>query len=306
MSYLNTILSEAFKNLDPGQFPFSFGVEVTNYCNLRCPMCPREIAERGYGNMDFGLFAKLADEAAKFSYRIVLPQGFGESFIHPRFRDMLLYLHEKNVHPTMVITNGTMLTEKNVAALIDGKVDLVNVSLDGTVKEIYEQIRKNANYERVVANVQYLFQERERRGSELPRIILRMIQMDETKEDVESFKSLWGPWIKPGDEIAFSSYQTWNGSVKDKRVQEAKSDPPVKRAAGSPCRMLYKTAQVYFDGRVTPCCYDYNCTMEIGNANEQSIEEIWTGERIQHFRRLHEEGRSDEIPICNGCPEYTP
>ena len=48
MSYLNMILEEAFKDRDPGRFPFSFGVEVTNFCNLRCPMCPREIADRGY------------------------------------------------------------------------------------------------------------------------------------------------------------------------------------------------------------------------------------------------------------------
>ena len=70
--------------------------------------------------------------------------------------------------------------------------------------------------------------------------------------------------------------------------------------------MLYKTAQVYFDGRVTPCCYDYDCTMEIGNARDRSIEEIWTGEKAGHFRRLHEEGRADEIAICRNCQEYTP
>jgi radical SAM protein with 4Fe4S-binding SPASM domain len=306
MSYLNMILEEAFKDLNPGRFPFSLGVEVTNFCNLRCPMCPREVAERGYGNMDWSLFTKIADEAGGHSYRILMPQGFGESFIHPRFREMLLYLHEQNVHPTMVITNGTMLNEKNVASLIDGKVDLVSVSLDGTVKEVYEAIRKNANYERVVAGVRYLFEERARRGSELPRIILRMIKMEDTASDAERFQELWRPYLRPGDEIAFSNYQTWNGTVKDKRVEEPAGVQALKRGHRGPCRMIYKTAQVYFDGRVTPCCYDYNCTMEIGNAKEQSVEEIWTGEKAQHYRKLHEEGRSDEIPICNGCQEYVP
>ena len=62
MSFLNQILEEAQKDRDPGRFPFSFGVEVTNHCNLRCPMCPREIAQRGYGNMSFELFTKLADQ----------------------------------------------------------------------------------------------------------------------------------------------------------------------------------------------------------------------------------------------------
>lgn len=300
------ILEEAFKNLEPGAFPFSMGVEVTNFCNLKCPMCPREIAERGFGNMDFELFAKIADEASHHAYRIFLPQGFGESFIHPRFRDMLLYLKQKGVHPTMVITNGTLLNEKNVTALIDGEVDLVSVSLDGTNKEVYEAIRKNAKYERVVANVRYLFEERERRQATLPRIILRMIKMAETEADVPKFQEYWAPWLKPGDEIAFSNYQTWNGSVADKRVEEPSGMTALKSGHRGPCRMLYKTAQVYFDGRMTPCCYDYDCTMEIGNVREQSVSEIWNGERAQHFRRLHEEGKSEEIPICRGCQEYTP
>jgi radical SAM protein with 4Fe4S-binding SPASM domain len=306
MSYLDRILEEAFKDLDPGLFPFSLGVEVTNFCNLRCPMCPREIAERGYGNMDFALFARIADEAAHHSYRIVLPQGFGESFIHPRFRDMLRYLDERGVHPTMVITNGTLLTERNVYALIEGRVDFVNVSLDGTVPAVYEAIRKNADYEQVVANVRYLFTERARLQATLPRIILRMIRMEETEADLERFRELWSPWLRPGDEIAFANYQTWNGSVGDRRVGEPVGLKALREGHRGPCRMLYKTAQVYFDGRVTPCCYDFNCTMEIGNAKEQSISEIWMGEKARHYRRLHEEGRREEIPICRGCQEYTP
>lgn len=300
------IMEEAFKNMEAGRFPFSFGVEATNYCNLRCPMCPREVAERGYGNMSWDLFTKIADEAANHEYRIMMPQGFGESFIHPKFCDMLAYLHEKNVHPIMVISNATLLNEKNVTALIDGRVDLLNISLDGTDKEVYEAIRKNAKYERVVENVKFVFEERGRRGGELPRIILRMIKMDDTETDVIAFKEMWEPWLKPGDEIAFSQYQTWNGTVEDKRTDTPEGIKAIEAGHKGPCRMLYKTGQVYFDGRMTPCCYDYNCTMEIGNANDHSIEEIWTGERAEHFRHLHETGRIDEIPICRGCQEYTP
>lgn len=306
MSYLNMILEEAFKNKEAGRFPFSLGVEVTNFCNLRCPMCPREIADRGYGNMSWELFEKIADESAGHPYRIFMPQGFGESFIHPKFRDMLLYLHEKGVHPTMVISNATLLNEKNMGALIDGQVDLLSLSIDGTDKEVFEKIRKNAKYEKVVENVRFAFEERERRGSVLPRIILRMIKMDETSEDTQRFTDLWTPYLKEGDEIAFSNYQTWNGSVDDKRVEEHAGIEALRQGSKAPCRMIYKTAQVYYDGRVTPCCYDYNCTMDIGNVNDAPIEEIWTGEKAQHYRKLHEEGRMAEIPICRGCQEYIP
>ena len=60
MGLHDALIQEAFKDRNPGDFPFSLGVEVTNHCNLRCPMCPREVADRGYGNMDYELFTKIA------------------------------------------------------------------------------------------------------------------------------------------------------------------------------------------------------------------------------------------------------
>jgi radical SAM protein with 4Fe4S-binding SPASM domain len=306
LSFSDLIFQEGFKDKEAGRLPVSLGVEVTNHCNLRCPMCPREIADRGYGNMDVELFKKIADEAA--GERLVfLPQGFGESFIHPRFAEMLHYAHERGVLATMLVTNATYLSEKNVHTLIDAQVPLVNVSLDGPKKEVYEAIRVNASFEKVVEGVQRLFALRASRGSKLPHIILRMIRMPETEPYVEEFQRFWTPYLKEGDEILFSVYQTWNNSVEDKRIQEPNGLTQVAELPKKPaCRMIYKTMQVYFDGRTTPCCYDYNCTMEIGNAKTQSVAEMWRGEKAEHYRRLHEDGRMDEIAICRGCQEYIP
>jgi radical SAM protein with 4Fe4S-binding SPASM domain len=307
VSFLDQILEEAFKDRETGVFPFSFGVEVTNFCNLRCPMCPREIADRGFGNMDWDLFTSLVDQAAEHEHGVLLPQGFGESFIHPRFREMLAYLKKGGRgRPVMLITNGTLFSDENIDAIIESGIELVNISLDGTVKEVFEEIRPNADHEEVVANVKRLLDRRSKKGSQLPRVILRMIKMDKTIADVAAFEDYWKPYLLSGDEIAYSNYQTWAGTVDDRRLEEREEEEIKAGPIKPPCRMLYKTMQVYFDGRVTPCCYDFDCTMEIGNACEAPIEAIWNGERAAHFRRLHEEGRMDEIPICKECKEYLP
>ena len=306
VSFSELIFQEGFKDKEARDFPASLGVEVTNHCNLRCPMCPREIADRGFGNMDLELYKKIADQAA--GRRIVfLPQGFGESFIHPKFGEMLHYATSHGVLATMVVTNATYLNDKNVHALIDAQVPLVNVSLDGMNKAVYEAIRVNAEFEKVVENVHRLFRLRKERGSTLPHIILRMIRSQDTEPFVEDFKSYWTPYLIEGDEILFSTYQTWSNTVENKRVGAAEGLRQVEHLEKKPpCRMIYKTMQVYYDGRSTPCCYDYDCTMEIGNAKTESITAIWTGEKARHFRRLHEEGRADEIPICRNCQEYIP
>ncbi|MEE9391350.1 MAG: radical SAM/SPASM domain-containing protein [Planctomycetota bacterium] len=311
MSNLDQIYAEAFKDFEVGDFPAGLGVEVTNHCNLRCPMCPREIANRGYGNLDWDLFKKIADEAAGRPKTIFLPQGFGESLIHPEFTRMLSYLGEVGVELTMIVSNGTYLNEKNCSEIIDSGIAFINISLDGTDKETYEKIRVKANYEEVVENVERFFRIRTEKGAKLPRVILRMIKMTETADDVENYKARWQPFLEEGDEIAFSTYQTWSSSVEDKRV-DAEVDAAtavikdIAKEERKPCRMLFKTMQVYYDGRSTPCCYDYDCEMDIGNANDQTISEIWTGDKAQHFRKLHEDGRADEISICATCREFIP
>ena len=311
MGYLDEIFNEAKKDRIAGDFPFSLGVEVTNHCNLRCPMCPREIADRGFANMSWELYEKIVEQCIGQERLLFLPQGFGESFIHPEFGKMLRYAHEKGIALIMVVSNGTYLSDKNIHKLIDSQVPFVNVSLDGTDKEIYEQIRVNANHEEVIANVKRLFELREERQSDVPYVILRMIKMDQTVDDVDTFIDYWQPYLKEHDEIAFSNYQTWNNSVEDKRTETPQGMVELEEIKNRdesppPCRMIYKTAQIFHDGSTTPCCYDYNCSMNIGNANEESISAIWTGAKAKHFRRLHEEGRINEIPICNGCQEYIP
>lgn len=306
LSFTEIIYQEGMKDKEAGTFPASLGVEVTNVCNLRCPMCPREIANRGIGNMDVELYRKIADQVAG-KRTLYLPQGFGESFIHPKFGEMLKYGRDVGILGTMIVTNATYLTDKNVNAIIDADVPLVNVSLDGPNKEVYEAIRVNAVFEKVVEGVQRLFRIREERKAFHPHIILRMIRMKETEPYVEEFKRFWEPYLREGDEITFSTYQTWANTVEDKRI-DPKPIEAVRATAekNGACRMLYKTMQIYYDGRTTMCCYDYDCTMEIGNARTQTIEEMWTGEKAAHFRKLHEDGRMNEIAICKNCNEYLP
>jgi len=305
MSFFESLLEEAFRDRDPGSFPFSLGVEVTNHCNLRCPMCPREISDRAVGKMPFELFARIVDETVSHEHGVFLPQGFGESFIHPRFREMVRYAREKRLsRPFMLISNGTLLDEKNGRALINSQIDFLVLSVDGVDPEIYEAIRPGARLENVVANVEAFLRLRKELGSQLPRVVLRMIKMEGTLDQEEAFRAFWEPRLDPGDEIVTSAYQTWGGAVEDRGGSDPdEEDAPEKRG---PCRMIYKTLQVYHDGRCTPCCYDHECVMDVGNVQEASIREIWNGERLREVRRLHEEGRIDEISICRGCKEYIP
>lgn len=290
-----------FRDRIPGEFPLRFAVETTNICNLECPMCPRQESGRGFGVVDMDMMKRCADEAAGREI-IFYPQGFGESFLHPKFREVLHYLKSTGVRYPCVITNGTQLSDQNIAALIDSETAIVIVSIDGADKEVFEKTRKNASYEDVVQKTKRLFQMRAERGAVRPHIILSVVGSDGVRESMDRFKSEWTPLFADHDEIFVCSVVTWAGTMK---IDDSSCRPvPAPGTPRKPCRMLYKTLTVYYDGRATPCCYDHACKLEVGNAKTQTIAEIWNGEPLARLRRLHEEGRVDDIELCRGCPDY--
>lgn len=290
-----------FRDTEPGDFPLRFAVETTNYCNLRCPMCPRELSERGYGLIDVDLMKSCADQAAGREV-IFYTQGFGEVFLHPRFHEILRHLRSTGIRYSCVITNGTQLDDENIGALIDAEVAILIVSLDGAEKAAFERARKNAVYEDVVARTKRVFEIRKARGAERPHIVLSVVGSDEVRPSLDLFRAEWAPYLGEHDEIFVCSVVSWAGTMT---IADSSCRPkPVAGRTRKPCRMLYKTLTVYYDGRATPCCYDHACKLEVGNAKTQTIEAIWKGEPLARLRRLHEEGRVDEIDLCRGCPDY--
>jgi radical SAM protein with 4Fe4S-binding SPASM domain len=56
-----------------------------------------------------------------------------------------------------------------------------------------------------------------------------------------------------------------------------------------------------YNGDVLLCCMDWRRRVVLGNVRKQSLREIWLGDRYQHYRQLHEEGRVNELELCSTC-----
>ncbi|MGD9344564.1 MAG: radical SAM protein [Candidatus Aminicenantes bacterium] len=272
-------------------------IEITNACNLECIMCARNKMSRDVGFMDFDLYCKIIDECAERKPVVLLPQGFGESLLHPRWVEMIKYAKDRSVEPIVLITNGTVLNEKNISALLDLELDQVVISIDGVNKNTFERIRRGADFERVTENVMRLIEFRKERNVNKPSINLRIIQMKETEAEIEPFFEKWQPLLGPGDEVSVNAYNTWAGAVEDRSVKE-KRIPETK-----PCKQLWKMCFIYWNGDVAPCCVDYDGELVIGNVRDSSIADIWRSKKLREMRRTHLCGRRDKYPLCARCPE---
>jgi len=288
------------------RIPFSMPrvqqIEITNFCNLACPMCPRHLMEREVKYMEMGLFKKVVDEM-KFTTPHVYLHHFGESLFHPKVYEMIKYVEKSGV-AAMLSTNATILFEKQALALLDAKPSYLILSLDGATKETYEKMRKNAVFETVVENIERFMKLRETKPQYKDICVdLQIIQSVETANETEAFRKRWEHY--DFHSIKVKKFELWGGQVED--IKSLAFDFQTRRPVVTkrhPCYDLWDSIVVLVDGRVVPCCRDYDGKAIVGDLNTMTIKEVWNSDNMISLRKTHLSEKFDN-PLCQSCTDWT-
>ena len=109
-------------------------VESTNYCNLKCVMCPTGLGviARPKGYMEMDLFRRIVDETASFAPAIVL-HSWGEPMMHPELFEMVAYARSKDMW-VETSTNITLLTEERIRKVLASGMSQLYLAMDGVTK----------------------------------------------------------------------------------------------------------------------------------------------------------------------------
>jgi len=62
------------------------------------------------------------------------------------------------------------------------------------------------------------------------------------------------------------------------------------------CSRPWQSAAVLWDGRVVPCCHDYNGFVVLGNLNDNSLSDIWHSPEAMAFRV-----NNPQYSLCKQC-----
>lgn len=256
----------------------SLVLEPTNHCTLRCAICPtREDMERKRGFMDYDLFKKIIDENSHVQFINLFL--WGEPLLHPRIFDMIQHAKGKGIEVNFY-SNGTLLDLEKGKLILKNKVDRVVFSLDG-VDGTYEKIR-NYPYEKLEKNIlDFLSLRKEMKAS--TAIDVSMVVGKGTEAGVKDFKKRWAGvadtvWLQRQNtyekkERTNSCFELWRGNVV-----------------------------IHWNGTVVPCFIDYDATVKLGDANTNSIREIYNGKKYQQIRAMHAKGKFPSI--CHYCTEF--
>src|SRR5512143_4114885 len=136
----------------PAPFPSRVNVELTNHCNQRCVLCPRQEFTRPLGFMAFELFERIVTECAPHRPRLWL-HFLGEPLLHRQLGRMIRLAKEAGLPEVGLSTNAVSLRGELAAMLLDAGLDRLECSLDADDRETYLDMRGRDHFERVVENV---------------------------------------------------------------------------------------------------------------------------------------------------------
>lgn len=282
-------------------FPQNIHIEITNHCNLNCPMCPYSTQSRPKGFIEFNLFRKIVNQCkGQFYLEKMALMGLGEPFLHPEIIEMSRYAKAFNIRHVFTSTNATLLDEKEAKGIISKPgFDLLAISLDGASKDTYENIRKGANFDKVIANVMGFIKIRRSLGKKKPRLVLQFLIMKENYHEKDAFVKFWKDKLESQDTIFLRDVDAFGGQVPDCRLIQQL--PRIKRR---PCIQLWRDLIISWQGDVSVCCKDVNYRLKVGNVNEATLKDIWVNLRWSRLRDIHKKREWDKIPLCSNCSEW--
>ena len=275
----------------------SLSIEITNLCNFKCTMCLFHSKEMNFHTklsdhpsfINKDLFKRIVDEYAEFDQlnKHILPQFQGEPLMNPDFLELLEYINSKKI--TFGFTTNSSLLTKEVTDKLNTFEYFKNIafSIDSINKETFEKIRVNANYDKLLSNIEYFLSV----CRDDIFISVNAVIQDSNKHEITDLVKFW----LEKDKI---KRVTAPFVTDDCCIPTQTNFEPGERHA---CPIPSGNMIILTNGQVIPCCKDVKYEFNLGNINSQSLEEIWNGKEFSDLRTLQEDGKWDDHSVCKSC-----
>lgn len=303
-------------------YPNRMYMELTNACNMKCPMCTQSTMSGRRTFMPMEIVEK-ARPVMRYMDLIHFV-GCGETFLHPMFREILRAAPSRTA-TLRIITNGLLLDQDMSRFVVEQQLAELWVSLDAATARTFAIIRESDQFGNILDNLRLLRRIKREAGSEHPNVALNFVarrcNIDELPEFIRMATDLGAGAVNVGylqvyrrelvDESLF-----YHQELSDRMMRQAEvvareagislylpgffSDrpeiaPASSRAAGK-CAEPYHFVYVRAEGTLGPCCVN---DARLGSLAEQSFDELWNGTAYQRFRRVV--NTAEEDLHCRHC-----
>ena len=278
-------------------FPTRILFEMTSICNAKCRMCPQMNLKRKLVHMDKEKYKSIVDELDFHGIDGLWIYHFGESTVHPDFRELITHVSsKKHLGYIWLSTNGIRMDEAMIDFLLMSGISFLNFSLQSISVEGYKRIAPVSPAETILANLHTLIRKKQVDEPKKPYFRLQIIEQQSTRSEIDDFLRTY---YDKCDLISVNMLEhtdlEFNKEGKGLR----------QRIERKLCKRLGRSDLfINSDGSVTICDNAYNNQLDIGSIWDNKVHELWNGKRRKEILDMNRDGSLWSVPLCSQCLDY--
>lgn len=296
-------------------YPRDMIITLTNKCNLNCIMC---FANESNFELNDRAFE---DVKTILPYLKIVRWMGGEVFLYNRFNTLFEEANKYSIKQE-IITNGLLLNKGYIDNIVSNNVDLA-LSIDGITKEVYEKIRINGKFEKLLENLQYLKEKREKENKKTfirLNVVILKYNFFQIADFIDFCKKYsinmieFTPMIR---DIRNKDLDIFTGNVNKDIINEVNRQISIATQKAKEYGIILnnylpnidfieKTKEEYHtfnfkSGEESLYCHipwkklfissngnvypNCFCSIPIGNINDESLFKIWNNNKMQEYRK---------------------
>ena len=303
--------------------PVIYNIETTNRCNMRCKMCPRttmmtrhieDINRETFINIlkqikphsqedwakwkafcenKYHIFESDMSENHFFLYiipKVIQLHGYGDPLLDKNMPEYVKILKEYGFS-SYFSCNPANIDLDATYQMLESGLDYIKYSIESVDDAVHKQIRGKASdfsrsFEKIKQVINYKHEH-----SLNTTIVITMLDLNRTNQK-EDYDKLLGAF-KDLDVYIYLKSEDCQWYRKDFHGTHSIHWSEV-------CKHPWMSMTIKSNGEATMCMEDFNNEIILGNANTESLYDIWNGKKYDEFRRQHLRA-SDKIKCVCEC-----
>jgi len=326
---------EAYRARDADRL-LAIRLETNRTCNLRCRYCYAESGVDADAVAPYEVLVDRVDQAYELGAASIVVIGGGEPTIHPRFRDLIDYIHRRGMVP-MVFSNGLAI-DADLAGFLFDRGASVMTKLDSLRPDRQDYLAGMAGaYDRIRRGLDHLLSAGFDRPDDPGRLRLGASFVS-CRLNRDEIADIWRfcrqrrifPNMEvltptgrakeslPDQGLETGEIQQYKFGLLDLDREEFACDwLPYTPLAGSGCLQHLYSLYVTLEGNIRPCAptkFDEHPALQVNgtypyNTNVMTLREIHASSLFRYVRHIdaHLEGKCggcEHLDECIGCRGY--
>jgi len=261
-------------------YPNITDLELTNDCNLNCPICTEN--SRIKWQMDLNFLEKILSKNSSII-------GGSSIWLHFRWEPLLyknlfeaINLLKKYWVKWSFSTNWILLNDSLIQKISESNINRIVVSAMTQKSEDYKKLRWLNSLKIVEENILKLKKSIEANESKV-RLQVMWLNYWQWKSEIDKFIKYYNSlWI----DVSIHNFSTRTWEVKEVYNKEKLG----KKIERKPCHWLFRKMWILWDWKIAPCCYDMEWKVfdDINLKDyDFDIMKVWNDDIYKKIRKEH-------------------